>query len=415
MNTETRNARIQDLVPILREQHDAKLDCVIPATAIRSVGGVMEINGMSVEAQAGLSTDVPGRFRPTDTFDDHISEKLGVPRAYLRRLRDERIDLYDSNVNGWLHGHGAPDGAHFRAEQSPEAGADQRKFLVRTFTSLESDGIARALLSDSFQAFDYLDVVTVTLEALNGLRDSGKQIEVVGCDVSERRMVIRVACPDIAAAAPKLLAGYRSPVDGFAGWSLERLAANYSPEHLGWDASKGETPPVVFAGFEISTSETGGGATVVAPRLVLAACTNGLKITADVMRKVHLGGKLGDGQVRWSTETHRRNLELIRAMAKDTIDTCLSQEYLDSKVAEIEQLAGTPVEDPAETIKVVGKQLAFSESETAAVLADFIRGGQMTAGGVLNAVTSAAQRLDTEAAFAMENRALEALSLAAAG
>ncbi len=102
-------------------------------------------------------------------------------------------------------------------------------------------------------------------------------------------------------------------------------------------------------------------------------------------------------------------------MAKDTIDTCLSQEYLDSKVAEIEQLAGTPVEDPAETIKVVGKQLAFSESETAAVLADFIRGGQMTAGGVLNAVTSAAQRLDTEAAFAMENRALEALSLAAAG
>jgi hypothetical protein len=43
-------------------------------------------------------------YRPTKVADDGISAKLGINLAYLRRLRDQRPDLWDANVNGWLHG-----------------------------------------------------------------------------------------------------------------------------------------------------------------------------------------------------------------------------------------------------------------------------------------------------------------------
>ena len=47
-------------------------------------------------------------------------------------------------------------------------------------------------------------------------------------------------------------------------------------------------------------------------------------------------------------------------------------------------------------------------------LAHFIRGGQLTAGGVMQAVTSAAQDADPDTAYEMEAAALPALRLAAA-
>jgi len=33
-----------------------------------------------------------------------MADKLGIPVAYLRRLRAEHLALYDANVNGWLRG-----------------------------------------------------------------------------------------------------------------------------------------------------------------------------------------------------------------------------------------------------------------------------------------------------------------------
>jgi hypothetical protein len=48
-------------------------------------------------------------------------------------------------------------------------------------------------------------------------------------------------------------------------------------------------------------------------------------------------------------------------------------------------------------------------------LAHFIRGGDLTAGGVLHAVTSTAQTLsDADAAHEMESQAVRALEIAAA-
>jgi hypothetical protein len=61
-----------------------------------------------------------------------------------------------------------------------------------------------------------------------------------------------------------------------------------------------------------------------------------------------------------------------------------------------------------------GTTLRFPAEVQDTVLNHFIRGGDTTSGGVLHAVTSAAQTLpDADAAYDLERHGLEAMSLAA--
>jgi hypothetical protein len=93
----------------------------------------------------------------------------------------------------------------------------------------------------------------------------------------------------------------------------------------------------------------------------------------------------------------------------------LSTGYLLDKITQIERTAGMPVTHPDQTVRQVAKAAKFSDDTADAILAHFIRGGQLTAGGVMQAVTSVAQTLDdADAAHDMEAQALRALDLAAA-
>ena len=194
--------------------------------------------------------------------------------------------------------------------------------------------------------------------------------------------------------APALLNGYRSPFSG----------------------AQGADNPVVFAGFVVSNSETGGGAFTITPRLTIKVCDNGLTINKDALRNVHLGGKLDEGVVRWSDETQQRNLDLVRSQATDAVRTFLDVDYVTGAVATIEAQAGRQLDDPAKTVQHVARTLRFGEEAADSILDHFIRGGQTTAGGVLQAVTSYAQTIaDADTAAEVEGAALDALALAARG
>jgi hypothetical protein len=218
-------------------------------------------------------------------------------------------------------------------------------------------------------------------------------VQVDGCDLTERKMYVRVVCEQVRALAPALLAGYRSPFTGAAG------ADN----------------PVVFAGFVISNSETGCGAFTLTPRLVVQVCRNGMTITRDAIRAVHLGERLDEGVVTWSGNTLDKTLALITARTTDAVSTFLEVGYLDRVIRAISAQAGHPLADPQEAVEVVSQRLRFTEAQQAEIMANFIRGGDITAGGVLQAVTSTAQTLpDADAAHEMESQALRALEIAAA-
>jgi hypothetical protein len=311
-----------------------------------------------------------GTYTPTEVCEEGLAGKLGIPAAYLWRLRDEHPALYDANVNGWLA----------RADKS---------YLVRCLRADNGGGIARAFLSSGFKMIDNLDVL---MAALDGLRQSGVPAQIDGCDLTPRRMYVRVVSPAVRALAPGLLAGYRSPFTGQSG------ADN----------------PVVFAGWVLSNSETGCGAFTITPRLVVQVCRNGMTITKDALRAVHLGGRLEDGVIRWSHETQQRNLDLITAQARDAVTTFLDTKYVEKKLAEMSEAAGQLVADPQETIEIISQRLRFTDEQQKTILNHFIRGGDLSAGGVMQAVTSTAQTLtDADAAHEMETQALPVLELAA--
>jgi hypothetical protein len=399
----TRNATLPDMVAMLRHQRARRLDVVAPAAAIHAFEGNLVISGAVQQMSDAGVTSAAGTYRPTQVADEGISAKLGINLAYLRRLREERPDLWDANVNGWLHG-------------SDLAGypPDSRKFLVRLFQA-DGDGlgVARALLSDSYKVIDNLDALMATLD---GIRQAGADVEFDGLDLTERRLYARVVAPQVRAWAPVLLAGYRSPFGGETyipgrAWTPERARAAAAREGHGHEPG---AEPVLFAGFVISNSEVGEGAWSITPRIVAEICGNGLQIIADVARAVHLGSRQDEGVIRYTADTQDKELALITARARDAVATFLSPAYLQAKVTEIERTAGVPVTRPEETVRLAARTAKFSDEVTDAILAHFIRGGQLTAGGVMQAVTSVAQTLDdADTAADLEAQALRVMDLAA--
>ncbi|MGW1810868.1 DUF932 domain-containing protein [Streptomyces sp. NPDC002078] len=375
--TGARNADLSDLVRILEDQSRRKLDVITPAAALRFREGNVHVEGVeSLITEDGV-TDVDGIYRPTAVADEGIADKLRIPLAYLRRMRAENVPLLDENVNAWLR-------------EEPE-----RRFMLRAFRGesgpgMPAEGVARALLSDSYKLMDNFDML---LAALDGVKQSGHPTRVTGCDLTDRRMYVRVESEAVAVQAGALLRGYRSPFDGRSGDEL----------------------PMISAGFVITNSEVGAGAYTITPRAVIQVCRNGLTETKDVMRAVHLGGKQDEGVVNWSGQTQRKTLELITSKTADAVRTFLSREYVEAKVRAMEAAAGKTLAEPTKTIEHVTKTLSIGAEAKDMILSHFVRGGQMTAGGVMQAVTSTAQTLtDADQAAALEALALPALTAAAA-
>jgi hypothetical protein len=134
----------------------------------------------------------------------------------------------------------------------------------------------------------------------------------------------------------------------------------------------------------------------------------------DAIRAVHLGERLDEGVVAWSGNTLDKTLALVTAKTTDAVAAFLDAGYLNRAVRAISARAGHPLADPQLAVEVVAQRLRFTDAQQACIMAHFIRGGDITAGGILHAVTSVAQTLpDADTAHDMEAAGLRALEIAA--
>ena len=387
INTEARNADLPDLVDMLKAQSDVRYDVVVPASQIEMRGGDLIVKGGAARVTDDGVTTADARLVPTPIFDEGVSHRFDIPLKYVRTMRgrvatdieqapaDVAPTLLDENVNYWL-------------DANPS-----KRHLVRGFRTDDADepGIARALLSDRYRTIDNYDVLMATL---TGVRAAGVEVNIDGADLSDRRMSVRLSCPEVSAYANEILGGYRSPFTG----------------------DTGSDNPTVFAGLVVKNSETGGGAFTIVPRLVVQVCNNGLQMTKDAMRAVHLGGKLDDGIVRWSDDTQQHELSLVTSKARDAVATFLDVDYMRTKIQELQELAGVEVARPADTIQRVSRKVGWSETEQDEILSHFIRGGQTTALGVAQAVTAYAQTVQSiDRQDELETTAILAAELATVG
>jgi hypothetical protein len=365
VTTEARNAELPDLVEMLKAQSDVRYDVVVSSAGLESRDGDLIVKGGAARVDDDGVTEADARLVPTPIFDEGVSSRFEIPMRYVRTMRaqvgsdvagmlsDDDRTLYDSNVNYWL------------------AANPTKRHLVRGFRTDDPDapGIARAFLSDRYRTIDNYDVLMATLK---GVRAAGVDVNIDGADLSDRRMSLRLTCPEVSEYAEDLLGGYRSPFTGETG------ADN----------------PTVFAGLVVKNSETGGGAFTIVPRIVVQVCSNGLQMTKDAMRAIHLGGKLDEGVVRWSEETQRTELDLVTSKARDAVSTFLDIDYMRAKIADLRLLAGIDVAHPLDTIERLAKKTGWTDVEEGEILSHFIRGGQTTALGVAQAVTSYAQTVE---------------------
>jgi len=376
-----RNASLTDLASTLRSQLDRRLDVVVPAKVLRSVNGDITVPGTVGLVGPDGVTSVDGMFRPTVVGIEGLSSKLNIPSAYLKRLAhtdDEggHVALFDDNINGWL-------------ERSTD------KWLLRLMKhdrdDAPNDGVLRAVLSDSYRTIDNWDVLLATLDGVQAAGITGAEVK---ADLTTRRMYVRIMSKQITANAQALVSDYRSPFD---------------------NRRRGDQLPLVWAGLVITNSEVGNGAFNIVPEITFEVCTNGMTITKDAMRKVHLGARLDEGVVNWSAKTVRQNLALVKSQTADAVAQFLSAEYVQSKVDAMTREAGIEIDEPAVVIAKVSQQMGYTKAQGDTILDMFIKGGSVTAGGVMQAVTATAQAIeDGDDAYALESSAMDAMSLAAA-
>lgn len=419
MELTARNTDLQSLADLLRTQEGAKADAIIPATKLHanndgtitiSDTAPLEIAPATVDENGvtpATVLDMNGHYDLSDVALGHVAERFGIDRRYLRKLAEQRPDILAANVNGWIDGYTPAPGN----EQTVEP--DGRSFTVRAFHTPDGN-LLRGLMSDKYSIIDNLDVLNSVLLGIQAAGFGRDDLQISGCDLTENRMRVRVRVPAAVIAAPLLFANYRNPfegrdvrVGGRGGWTIDQARAAAAREGQAYEPG---TEPVMWAGFEFGNGELGDGATYVVPRAEARICMNGLVLPLDAARKTHIGERLEEGIINWSADTRKRQLELITAKVADAVKTFASVEFWQGKVAELEAKAVKPVTDADKTIKAVSKALRFTEAEQASIMDMFIHGGQMTAGGVMNAVTAAAQTVaDADRAAELERTAVRVL------
>ncbi len=251
-----KNINIQQLAEALKEESAKKYDVVVSAKRLKYHHGHLWIDDLSgLSKTEGLENEIkqiggiellpqsstPGyidgdghRFSATQIFEDQLCDKLGMPRAYFKKLIEASeknptvrfMDLLDHNVNAWL-----------------ESMQDE-KFLIRTFVDNNNyqNNVARALLSSSFKMIDNFDILMTALEAV---KESGVELRIESCDITDKKMYVRFIAPSVEIQAPELLKNYRVPgTNGasgdhgiLAGFILT-IAANHGQSLYEWNDFK---------------------------------------------------------------------------------------------------------------------------------------------------------------------------------
>jgi Domain of unknown function (DUF932) len=216
--------------------------------------------------------------------------------------------------------------------------------MVRTLR-----GNARAFLSNSYNRIENDEIAEVALPILLNIPG----IEVVSAEVTERRMYIQATT---------------SRIQG--------------------EVKKGD---VVQAGVVISNSEVGYGAASVAAMDWRLWCLNGA-IAAQKFRAYHVGRRIEDNAALWSQETLRADDRAVLLKVKDMVKAAVDEVEFTKRLGRMKELAGEAkvTGDPSAVVKVLAQKVGASDTEQGSILRSLIEGGDLSAWGLINAVTAQA-------------------------
>ena len=211
----------QELVDI----QEKKVDLIVPSNKISmNTFGDLFLQGDD------LPSNLPVTMVPTKWADSQISTYTNIPKAYYDRIRLESTNILCQIVN---HGfQQMVQRAHFEGKQESR--------MVRLV-----DNNIRGFLSSRYRRLDSADLLEAVLPIL-----TENQFNVVSCELTDRRMYLKVTTDKIKGEVKKGM--------------------------------------VVQYGLVISSSDVGCGSVRVEPLMYECICDNG-QICQTAMRKFHVG------------------------------------------------------------------------------------------------------------------------------
>ena len=345
--------KLPELVEQLKNEQLQKRDFVVPASCIAMEEGRLIV--FNKEEDKALNDLIQGTgivdaddkslsLKCLTVAHSQLSDKLQIPKKYYDRLNsDNNLELLDVNVSWWFQNN------------------NKNNYFLRTFVNEETKkGFVRALLSDRFKVIDNYDVLFACLEAI---KESGANVEIESCDLTEKRMYVRFIAPEIEVQAPELLKNYKSP-----------------------NGESGKTG--ICTGFVISNSEVGQGTFSISPRAVVSVCSNGMVFKDDAFSKTHLGSKMDSlSKIEWSEQTKEKNKELIICQVQDAIKTFCSEEYIGTKIAQLQEKGAGKLVNPIDAVKNVSRHLSISEEKERDIMNYFLHSQDFSGFGITQALT----------------------------
>lgn len=268
-----------------------------------------------------------------------IGAWAGIPAAYYDRMLSERPELLANNVNAW-----------FRDNPS-------QKSLERALRTL--DGTARAFLSRKYRPIDN-DVVAGA--ALQIVHDEMPGAQAESCEITEQRMYMKIVNP--------------------------RLQAEVVPGDI------------VQAGVIISNSEVGMGSVNVSPLLYRLVCSNGMVANDFAAKKYHVGRhvEFGENFEMYTDATIEADNRAFMLKIQDTVRGAIVEAKFRRIVERMREAVGAKIDTQADIPAVVdltAKQYGITQGEGKGILNHLIQGGDLSLYGLANAVTRAAQDVES--------------------
>jgi hypothetical protein len=238
--------------------------------------------------------------------------------------------------------------------------------LVRTL-----DGRARAFLSDRYQRIDNAEIAEVALPVLASIPD----VQIVSSQITEHRMYIQAVSP-----------------------------------RLEGEVKKGDA---VQAGVIISNSEIGMGSVSVQPVIWRLICLNGMISQDGAFKAYHVGRRIEDSAELWADDTRKADDRAVLLKVRDMVATAVERVSFQKRLDQMRGLTEAKVEgNPVKLVEVLSKRIGANETEQGGILRSLIEGGDLSAWGVLNAVTAQAHTADYDRAVEFEAAGGQLLNLA---
>lgn len=241
------------------------------------------------------------------------------------------------------------------------------KRMIRTL-----DGNVRAFLSNRYQRIDNHEIAEVALPVLAQIPD----VQIVSCAITEHRMYIQALSPRVQG-----------------------------------EVKKGD---VVQAGVIVRNSEIGSGSVSIDTLIYRLICLNGMVAPDAGFKAYHVGRQVVDTEQLWADDTRKADDRTVLLKVRDMVTAAVNEKRFQGIV---NQMAGLTdrrvVGNPVKVVEVLGKTIGTNETEQGGILRSLIEGGDLSAWGLLNAVTAQAHTSQYDRSVEFESAGGKLLNLPA--